>query len=50
MLVFIDVKGVGRRALIKNTGKMAGKELVKTRRKVVAAKTPLFGEKQAVEV
>lgn len=49
VLVFIDVKGVGRRALIKNAGKAAGKEMLSHRRQVVEVLTP-SNEKHEIEV
>lgn len=48
VLVFIDVKGVGRRALIKNAGKAAGKEMI-GRRKVVEVSTT-SNEKHEIQV
>ncbi|KZP32615.1 hypothetical protein FIBSPDRAFT_774582 [Athelia psychrophila] len=48
VLVFIDIKGVGRRALIKNAGKAAGKEMI-ARRKVVEVSTT-SNEKHEIQV
>ncbi|KAF7978726.1 hypothetical protein HWV62_45019 [Athelia sp. TMB] len=50
VLVFIDVKGVGRRALIRNAGKAAGKEIIAGRRKTVEVSTPTSSEKYAIQV
>ena len=50
VLVFIDVKGVGRRALIRNAGKVAGKEIIAGRRKVVEVSMPNSSEKYEIQV